>query len=61
MYRSLFFTALQPASVLKKETPVQVFSCEHYELFRDTRFVEHLRTTASKLATFRRNAATWNQ
>ena len=32
---------------LKKETQTQVFSCEFYEIFKDTFFTEHLRVTAS--------------
>ena len=29
------------------ETPTQVFSCEYYEIFKNTYFEEHLRTAAS--------------
>ena len=32
---------------MKKETLAQVFSCEFYEIFKNTFFTEHLRTTAS--------------
>ena len=32
---------------IKKETLVQVFSCEFCEIFKNTYFEEHLRTTAS--------------
>ena len=31
----------------KKQTQVQVLSCEFCEIFKDTFFTEHLRTTAS--------------
>ena len=31
---------------------VQVFSCEFYEIFKNTFFTEHLRTTASALTIF---------
>ena len=31
----------------KKETLAQVFSCEFYEISKNTFFTEHLRTTAS--------------
>ena len=32
---------------IKKETLTQVFSCKLFELFKNTFFKEHLRTTAS--------------
>ena len=32
-----------------KETTTQVFSCEYGEIFENTYFEEHLRTTASVL------------
>ena len=32
---------------IKKETLAQVFSCEFYEIFKNTFFTENLRTTAS--------------
>ena len=35
---------------LKKETPTLVFSCETCEIFKDTYFEEHLRTTTSMTA-----------
>ena len=31
----------------EKETPTQVFSCEHCEIFNNNYFEEHLRTAAS--------------
>ena len=33
----------------QKETPTQVFFCKICEIFKNTYFEEHLRTTASKL------------
>ena len=45
---------------IKKETLVQVFSCEFCEIFKNTFFTEHLRTTASTSnkdsLSFRKNA-----
>ena len=35
------------SATLLKYTPAQVFSCEIYEIFKNTYFEEHLRTTAS--------------
>ena len=32
---------------IKKETPTQVFSCEFYEISKDTFFTEHVWATAS--------------
>ena len=32
---------------IKRETLVQVFSCEFWEIFKSNYFVEHLRTVAS--------------
>ena len=37
---------------VKKETLAQVFSCEFCEIFKNTFFIEHLRTTASKKLNF---------
>ena len=48
---SLFFNkdvGLRPATLIKKDTPAQMFSCEYYEVFKNTFFTEHLWTTASK-------------
>ena len=39
---------LRPATLLKKETLAQVFSCEFCEISKNTFFTEHLWTTASK-------------
>ena len=36
---------------IKKETVAQVFSCEIYEIFKNTFLTEHLWTTASDTAT----------
>ena len=37
----------QARTFIKKETPTQVFSCEISEIFKNTYFEEHLRTTTS--------------
>ena len=37
----------QACNFIKKETLAQVFSCEFCEIFKNTIFTEHLRTTAS--------------
>ena len=42
MCGSLFFD-----QIARKETPIQVFSCEFYDTFKNTFFTEHLRMTAS--------------
>ena len=42
--------ALRPATLIK-ETPTQVFFCEHCEVFKNTYFEKHLQTTASVNAT----------
>ena len=39
---------LRPATLLKKETVAQVFSCEFYEISKNTFFAEHLWTIASE-------------
>ena len=36
-----------PATLLKKETLAQVFSCEFYDISKNTLFTEHLWATAS--------------
>ena len=38
---------LGPATLLRKKTLAQVFSCEFCEIYKDTFFTEHLRTTTS--------------
>ena len=43
--QSLFFNkvvGLRDATLLKKETLAQVFSCEVCEIFKNTFFIEHL-------------------
>ena len=47
--RVSFLITLQasPYNFIKKETLVQLFSCEFYELFKNTFITEHLRATAS--------------
>ena len=50
MCQGLFFNkvaSLRPATLLKKKTPAEVFSCEFCEISKNTFFTEHLRTTAS--------------
>ena len=46
--QSLFLIKLQD-NFIKKETLAQGFSCEFYEIFKNTFFTEHLQTTASKV------------
>ena len=56
--QSLFFNkvaGLRPATLLKKETLAQVFSCEFYEISKNTIFTEHLWTTASVYLNFLRS------
>ena len=50
MLESLFnkVIGLQAWNFFKKETPTQVFSCEICEIYKNTYFEEHLRTTASE-------------
>ena len=38
-----------PESLFKLETPAQMFSCEFYETFKNTVFIEHPQTTSSML------------
>ena len=48
----LFFNkvaGLKTATLIKKETLAQVFSCEFSEIFKNVFFTEHLRTTASNV------------
>ena len=43
--RSLFLNkvaGLRSVTLLKKETPIQVFSYEFFEIFKNTCFIEHL-------------------
>ena len=49
--QSLFFNKVAggACNFIKKETLAQVFSCEFCEIFKNTFFTEHLRTTASKI------------
>ena len=51
LYKSLFFNkvaGLRPATLLRKDTPAQVFPCEFNEISKNTFFIEHLWTTASE-------------
>ena len=52
MSESLFLIKLlaAPATLLKKETLAQVFSCEFWEISKSTFFTKHLWTTASKIS-----------
>ena len=45
----LFLTKLQPfrpVILIKKDSNID-FSCQYWEIFKDTFFIEHVRTTAS--------------
>ena len=42
------FQAYQACNFIKKEILAQMFSCEFCEIFKNTFFTEHLRTTASE-------------
>ena len=44
----LFWYAPKACNFIKKETLAQVFFCEFCEIFKNTFFTEHLRTTASR-------------
>ena len=35
------------SNFIKKEAPAHVFSCEYWEMFKNTHFIEHFRVTAS--------------
>ena len=52
---SLFFNKVA-GNFIKKETLVQVFSCEFSKIFKNTFFTEHLRATASKYRSVKRNS-----
>ena len=39
----------EACNFLKKETLAQVFSCEFYEIFKNTLFTEHLWVTVSEI------------
>ena len=40
--------SLQACNFIKNETPTQVFSCEYFEIFKNTYFQEHLERAASE-------------
>ena len=40
-----------PSTLFKKKTPKHVFSCEFCAIYKNTRFLEHLWTTASQIGT----------
>ena len=42
-----FFNKAQACNFIKKETLAQVFSCEFWNISKNTFFTEHIRTTAS--------------
>ena len=51
LYHSCFFNKVAgwaACNFIKKETLVQVFSCEFWEIFKNTFFTEHLEATASR-------------
>ena len=54
MHKMATFKRLRPATLFKKETLVQVFSCEFCQISKDTFFTEHLQSTASILREGRR-------
>ena len=43
---------LRTATLLKKEALGRLFSCEYYEILKNTFFTKHLRTTASMSSDF---------
>ena len=45
--QSLYFNKFTGCNFTKKEALTQFFSCEFREIFKNTFFTEHLRTTAS--------------
>ena len=48
--RSPFLIESQAFNLFRKETPARLFSCEFYEIFKNTCFLEHLRATCSEYA-----------
>ena len=48
--RVSFLIRLQVSNFIKREALAQVFSCEFYEISKNTFFTEHLWTTASVFA-----------
>ena len=46
--RVSFLIKLHACNFIKKETLAQVFSCEFYEISKNTFFTKHLRATASE-------------
>ena len=46
-----FIKNIRPATLLKKETLAQAFSCVFYKIFKNTFLTKHLRVTASALFT----------
>ena len=52
LFKFKLYLFLSPLNLIKKETPVHVFSCEFCEINKDIYFVEHLRTAASALLSY---------
>ena len=48
---SLFFLFPEGLQLYQKEAPIQVFSCEQCDIFKNTYFKKHLQTTACKTLT----------
>ena len=46
-YTGAWFYGLQTSNFIKKESSIQVFSCEFWEIFKNNYFLEHLQTSAS--------------
>ena len=49
---SLFLIKLQALQLYFKTSPTQVFFCKFWEIFKNTFFTEHLRTTAFECKVF---------
>ena len=47
MFGRVLITEATTCNFIKKETLTPVFSCEFYEISKNTFFIEHLRATAS--------------
>ena len=59
--RVSFLIKLQAAfNLIKKDTLVQVFSCEFYEISKNTFFTEHPWATASKQTLFPNFSSLWS-
>ena len=49
MHKMAAFKRLRPVTLLKKEILAQVFSCEFFQIFKNTFFTELLRVSTSIL------------